>query len=588
MSDFIYSSLPKSHGKLAAHIQSIYHNDPPDVFEYHGEWGSLGVSRNLYNGFQPLETDDYIFVVIGGPVLCFQTNLFLTGNDPLAGTKAFFERWQVGSIQCSEDLSGPFAVLVVDKLRQKISCITDMMMFIPVYKYLQDGALMLGTHVDALARASNEEKVLDLISATDFILNDVVTYPYTMYQNIKQMHPAAEQGFAVNGGSNVQEFEPNIYWLPIEENPYPNIRDAAQDLREGLLEYVHRITENMEQVAQFISAGEDSRAVAGMIPQRLKRNAYIFLDFMNREGRIACKVAHVYGANFYPKFRHKEYYLDIFEAASELIGSGYQFTHAHTLGFYKSCVLDKFFGVFGGYMSDGLFKAMYIRKIKGQGFFPFIPQIYISGECRSKPLINKGFKKEVLHEISTRHRIQLERLQKIRTKTLHEWFAFWPATVKTDIPYYYANRRLFRTYEPFMCKQAVKLCAAAPISWKLNRRLFNKAFRPCLKPSRWIFHSDGRLPYYPWWTNIPIQASIWFGRKIGYWTGIIKGNQGPWGDWEKIIGSKKWQNTIQSYANGFEEIKSIVLAKSVEELFYSQKLNRTQKINFVQMIRFLS
>jgi hypothetical protein len=76
MSDFIYTSNKQKKGALTQYIQSIYQSDAPAVTEYHGQWGSLGVSRNLYNGLQPIENDNHIFVVIGGPVLCYKDNSF--------------------------------------------------------------------------------------------------------------------------------------------------------------------------------------------------------------------------------------------------------------------------------------------------------------------------------------------------------------------------------------------------------------------------------------------------------------------------------------------------------------------------------
>ena len=85
MSDFLYSSKNRPQGLLAGYIREIYHNDPPEVTEFHGDWGTLAVSRNLYRGFQSYETEAQVFVIIGGPVLNFSSNRFLTGDDPVGG-----------------------------------------------------------------------------------------------------------------------------------------------------------------------------------------------------------------------------------------------------------------------------------------------------------------------------------------------------------------------------------------------------------------------------------------------------------------------------------------------------------------------
>jgi hypothetical protein len=130
MSDFIYSSIPCPEGRLAERLRSIYPDDPPGVDEFHGGWGSLGVSRNLYGGFGPLETETHLAAVVGGPVLGFRDNSFLTGDDPRAGTRAVFERWRAGELRWERDLSGPFVVLVVDKAAGRVSFATDLMLFI--------------------------------------------------------------------------------------------------------------------------------------------------------------------------------------------------------------------------------------------------------------------------------------------------------------------------------------------------------------------------------------------------------------------------------------------------------------------------
>lgn len=582
MSDFIYSSRPKPQGELTRYIQGIYHTDVPVVAEWHGEWGSLAASRNLYNGFQPLETDMHIFVVIGGPVLYFQDNTFLVGNDSVAGTRAIYERWQQNHIQWDEDLSGPFVVLVIDKQNRQVSCITDLMMFIPVYYYEKSGELTLGTHVDALASAADQVDLVDTVSLVDFVLNGAVTYPFTAYANIRQCHPAAVHEFELDDIINSKQTE--VYWVPREFYPYSSINQAALALREGLQDYVERITVDMNEVAQFISAGEDSRALAGLLPQRLKRDAFIFLDKMNREGRIAKKAAEAYSANFNVETRSDTHYLDILPEAADLIGTGHQYTHAHSLGFHKICKLDKYSAVFGGYLSDSLLKSMHARKVCGFVYFPFIPEFVVSGETRSKPLNNTLFKSEVLEEINQRRYQHLQKVQTFRKQTAHEWFVLWPATMRLAMPNLYSNCRLFRSYEPFMSNQAVKISASVPTSWKLNHRLFNKAMRPFLRASRFLFHADGRLPYYPWWVNSLIQFVIWWSRYIGELIGLIKGNQGPWGDWNQVINSKAWENVINQNQAGFDALKIVFSETEIKNIFEGDQLDLIQKINLLQIL----
>jgi hypothetical protein len=111
--------------------------------------------------------------------------------------------------------------------------------------------------------------------------------------------------------------------------------------------------------------------------------------------------------------------------------------------------------------------------------------------------------------------------------------------------------------------------------------------RPFLLPSRWVFHADGRLPYFPWWVNSPIQFVVWFSRQIRRRTGMIKGNQGPWGDWEEFVKSEKWREMIVEYRPEFTKISSIIKCDNIEEIFKSKKFRITQKMNFFQVLYML-
>src|SRR5699024_9760420 len=140
-----------------------------------------------YYGFEPYENEQYITIVIGGPVLMFRDNSFLNDKDSFEGTQAIFERWLIGEMSWDNDLSGPFVVLIINKQTSEITCITDLMSFIPVYLYQSTNNTVLATHVDVLARITEEDDNLDEVSIVDFILHGVVTYPHTTYTNVFQI-----------------------------------------------------------------------------------------------------------------------------------------------------------------------------------------------------------------------------------------------------------------------------------------------------------------------------------------------------------------------------------------------------------------
>lgn len=585
MSDFVYSKKPVNRGRLTHTIQTIYHQNKPDVIEFHGIWGSLAVSYNLYNGFKPLETNEHICIVLGGPVLCFQNNSFLAANnDNDVGTQAIYNRWLTGSNQWDEDLSGPFVVFIINKNTSDVFCITDLMSFIPVFVYQGGSNILFSTHVDILARISGQHNKFDKTSIVDFLLFGVVTYPYTAYMDIYQIAPASVH--IITGDSDL--LQSSAYWIPKEEFKYQSIGQAANDLNNGLHNYVNAVANEMPIIAQFLSGGEDSRAIAALLPSKCQRDAYIFLDNMNREGQVAKKAAQAYGLNFHVATRNNIHYLEILPACADLVGTGFQYVHVHTFGFHKTCHLEQYTAVFGGLFSDALLKGARITKIRGMGLFPFLPQIKWRTYSIERPIEKARrsgiFNEEVLNELTERRWAHLAYVKKFRRESAEEWFELWPSSMNLNIPNIHGNRRLFRSYEPFMSKEVVKLSAVVPQNWKLNRRLFQRAAKSLLKPTKWLLHSDGRFPYFPWYINGFVQLFFWVWRKLGYRIGLIKGNQGPWGEWNVVMGSQEWHKAIDEYSEGIRLIESEITDTNVKQLFINDQLNQDQLVNLMQLL----
>jgi len=641
MSDFIFSSDRRSPGDIAGTLKSIYRVDAPEVTEYHGEWGSLGVTRSLYRGFQPLETDTHLFVVIGGPVLLFAGNGHLTGDDPVAGTRRVMERWLSGSMRWDEDLSGPFAVLAVDKHASTVTCITDLMLLIPVYRFLESGRLVLGTHPDAVAvaagtspgcksvstgntstdtepnnprtteaastsiktvsdepteYASTGKVTTDTVSIADFLMNHAVTWPYTFYDQVRQLHPAESLRYLIAGGKARQSAE-EIYWLPVQTDRYGTMREASMALREGVARDVAGITGGMDNVAQFISGGTDSRVVAGMLPAGLKRDGFVFLDRMNREGRIAGKAARCYGLTFIPKYRSKTHYLDILPEASDLIGSGQQHIHAHSLVFNRQCTLARYQAVFGGYSADVFLKGHYTGDRLEKGFSPYEP---CDGSLKKFGLgmdIRSFIPADIMDQVATRRKDHLDMVRQLRGDSALEWARFWPASVRIALPNLAVNRRLFRSYELFLGSAAVKMSAEVPSEWKHHYGLFLLAFRPYLKKSRWLMHHDGHFPYFGHRANRvqTMGATVWRYRKKLRKRGAQVVHQGPWASWKAVRETPGWDSWIrvcreEGGKGGGKEGCSVgrLLTVPAEQIAGNREMYSKQVVNLFQVMYFFS
>jgi len=323
--------------------------------------------------------------------------------------------------------------------------------------------------------------------------------------------------------------------------------------------------------------------VLGMLPPSCERDAFIFLDLMNREGRVAQAAAKAYGANFTMYPRGMLWYFDMLPACSDLVGRSAQYKHVHSYGFHKLAKLNQYRAVFGGFLSDTLVKAYHVRRKYIINRFPFLP--YLKAKDQNKRSLDTVsiVHSRVLAELRARTAAHLEFVRSIRGwESAHEWFNIWPISMHSDMPFLYGNRRLFASYEPFMANSSVKVSAAVPQEWRMNRRLFQKMAQPFLAPSRHLIHSDGWMPYYSWHMNVLAHGCVWFWRRVEVKLGFMKGNQGPWNDWSVVLESAEWKNAARNIVAAGrcpEELFSVPL----DDLFNKSYLDDSQKVNLMQV-----
>jgi len=499
----------------------------------------------------------------------FKENEHIAKRDSFIGTKAIYDRWiREKNINWDEDLSGPFVVGLVEKKTGRFHVVTDMMSFIPVYKYQQKNVLVLGTHADLVSRLADNKENIDLVSLADFILNGVITYPYTLYKHIFQLEPSTS--LIIDNDSLKQ----HQYWLPVEDYSSFNIDVAAEVINTSFKEYISKIVKSSRKVGLLLSGGEDSRVVGYYLPKFT--TAITLLDANNREGNIARKVADKYSFKHKVVLRSKLRYLEVLEQCSDLVGTGSQYTHGHTYGFEQQLNLTSFDSIFGGFLSDTLLKGFRIP-IKWK-MLNFLPQIKTRQNWDSSAF--NILKRDVFKKLKKRQEAHLEKIRKFRFKSAEEWFFLWPINMHMDTPNIHFNRRLFKSYEPYITNKILKQMANVPQEWKLNRRLFHRAFKNSLIETKNIQHGDGRFPHLPWYINSLILLPITTYRLLLKYLKLQK-NEGPWCDWKYLIGSSLYLNMVTKFKRGYRYISKIIKNKNVGKKS-TELLSINQKVNMLQ------
>ena len=517
MSDFLYSSAPQPPGRLGAILERRMAALRPRIEERHGEFGTLAWSSLPFLPPMVRETATGLSVLAGEP-------LRSDAGDAAAPSPA--------------ELDGPFALLELEGTSGRV--VTDLLGAIPLFHAPGGGGLVVGTHVDAVAEAAGLAGAFDPVAAADFLAHGSIVYPHTLYEGVQQVAPAAD--WRIERGRWTQRSE---YWLPHERNPYGSLREAADELRAALVADVARALAGLDRAGMLLSAGEDSRVVLGAVPRDVRIEAVTFADWDNREVAIARRVAQAYGASFEVGVRGFSHILDSLEPAALFVGSQHQFVDVHGWGLHEALGLDRMPLVLGGYSSDSLLKAYHSpTKLRRSQ-----PQKKHARETDPLPPARAlGVRPELLEAARERREARRAVLREIRPETATEWMRIWPFSGRATAAAYLGQRRLFHSHEPFMSGAIVRLAAAVPLAWKLDRRLFRAAMRPLLRRSRHVPHARNMFPYYGLPANVVLGAGLAVGRFArDAVAGRLGRHQGPWPDRHALVRSDLFTGMLRRH-----------------------------------------
>lgn len=613
MSDFVFIRAANTVGSVESQLQAAEAGLaalPPDVTSvihgFCGDWGALAVREGHYAGFSPFESKQHVIVVVGGPVLRFRDNSYLSSAGSADACVSILQRWLDGKLDPVADLDGPFAILIIDKTSGMIHCITDLMLFIPLFAYQAEHGLIIGSHIDvtgdALARMVEHGETLDRWAFidepafADFCLHGAVCYPFTLYKGLFQLPPAHELRFSgenpENLGSSANQTAQQIgfeshgrsYWLPKRTMKFNDIDAASRYVRTGVEAYIQAVldgvadSEGRRDIAQFISAGEDSRVIAGLLRARVNDpiEAQVYTDSYNKELKIAERAAGYYDLKFHPVIRDPNHYFAIMPQATRLTGSQFQYHHSHPFNVQPANVLLNFKAVFGGFSADVMLKGQYAPKNRHVERLRFLPDIETAPATQNIQVRSSLFSATLLEEVARRRNMHLSRVKALRDSDHLEWYSIWPATMRKALPNLLANRRLFRSYEPFVSNTAVLAAANIPTRWRLNRRVFRKAFHADLHRSKFLRHADGRLPYFPWWVSIPGYMLESYRKAWVRRFDKQRPAEGPWCNWRRLQSTEAWNTKMTAAEKLFKSHGILSKNARLSTQGHEQQLNVMQ------------
>jgi asparagine synthetase B (glutamine-hydrolysing) len=579
--DFILSTDLNVNSLQEFALRSCQVKKPVEVIKFGGNWGSLTIAGKPYPGFSPFEDDDYLMLVLGGPLPRYDHSV-ANGSQKNDGTQWIFTKWiQTKNIRWEDDLVGHFAILMIEKSAGEIKIITDINNFVPIYISKDiNNLIQISSHPDVLAITSDELNNIDKVSIGDFLKYLTVTFPFTFYKGIRQLNPASEYQI------NKKEIVCKPYWSPENEELQDDIDKSARKFRSILISNIKRMSMNQDRVGLLMSGGEDSRVVGSITSDFTKVEGRTITGSLNRETRIASQISGKIGINWQPIVRQEDHYFIHLDSSILLSGSHNEFMHAHLNGISK--LFPSNLRVFGGLMADSYFKG-YNYQMRFDHTGKFFVRNKINWENRKVFTVIKI--PERIDKLIEKRRVEYNHFLRNKfPKKYLTWHWLFPSSNGTAITNLYVNRRLFHSYEPFIDAKLFRLAISIPEKWKINGSFYHKALKPIFKRTKFIFHTSGILPYLD---CIPINLllkvlmqSIWkmedLLRKV---IGLAKKNRQAWPMWGEEV---KDQRFIRKADDLLEKCRD----KEISEMLSLESRIKNglpkEKLNTLQIFQWLN
>lgn len=252
-------------------------------------------------GHQPMVTSDGRFAItFNGEIYNFRQlrrELEARGHDfrSTSDTEVLLHGYREWGLSLLDRLRGMFAFALYDAQRKETLLARDPMGIKPVYVADDGRRLAFASEVQALRRVVGDGG-LDPEGLASFLLWGSIGAPRTLYRGIRALPPAS--WLRIREG---RIEAPTVYWSLEDELARPgspSADDAAEFLRNALLDSVRHHMVADVPVGAFLSGGVDSSALVGLMSEVLPapvRSVTLSLDVPELdESRLARVAADLY------------------------------------------------------------------------------------------------------------------------------------------------------------------------------------------------------------------------------------------------------------------------------------------------------
>ena len=486
MSDFLIGCKKRHSGaQLLELLKLPYTKRAMDGQAFDFSWGAAAVLNEM--GRTNIQTENgmaaaWVGEIIGGFSPSFVSRLRNEINILNPAASISLETNKVFGT-----LNGAFAAFLASEHSADI--ITDTKNFVTVYAgYDQDGSLCaLGTHMDLVEVLTDDFGRLEPVLVAEWLNYAAVDFPDMMYANIKRLYPASLHMLRFDTGK--AELRSYPYWSePKELTGRYDENELAEELRESFKAAVQDRCRG-DNIAVTLSGGLDSRLILACVPRDMKCTAITFCDQLNRETKIAEKVAQSYGVPWVPLFRDEEFLGENLPDIAKFTGGVSEFMHVHMFGLRQQLNEYDFSNILMGTQMDVYLKGYYaedvVRVSRLKGLLPprFVKKPF---DCASEitDFWKEIFVGQVVEPLRDKRMQHCDKFGDPSRSSMSEWLYLHP--VDKMFVSWSTERRVLPVSLVVLDRRLMDFCFRCPLELKLDNRIFFKAVMQLFGPGRYI------------------------------------------------------------------------------------------------------
>lgn len=392
-------------------------------------------------------------------------------------------RYERDGLEFVDGLNGNFALILYDVRRDRVAICTDRLGTVPIYWTQTDSdTIVFSTNVQFLPFHPAVETAFDPGYLHEYLAFRRTFGVKTPLEGIETLRPGTTTTISLTDGERSQD----SYWRPRyrpRDRPFDWFVDTFADRFQTV---VDEWTRDDSEYGILLSGGSDSRLVLAALDDA---TAFHMNDWMNREARVAERVALAAGAEFELLERGPDYRIDALERNRWADSFTGWFSQPYTSGF-RSELTAEVDGFMSGLYADTLFDGFPIPSPTtslgplGKATLPVERSIESVDDYVDYLLESAHDGLEMPTDLRT---VLEENVYRDGDRIVHHGVTYesldelvyygdcYPLSNDDDMRFHTDLRRTLPYRSPFLDNRLVDLSLSLPTGYRLRRNLIDRA-----------------------------------------------------------------------------------------------------------------